>query len=171
MKNLFLTLISFLGINNLFSQDVSPCHYIEMFVDTVSSDSFAVISVNFDETVNFDGSELEFEWLSVGGNQEFVDNDLLHLLITPNFDYYTTCVEVSGVISETTNNFTCSICNGVYWTGDEWEIGLVVGTPQGKIGLSNSGRYYNLDGKEYKDFNEIPIGSVYILDNKKYVKD
>jgi len=34
----------------------------------------------------------------------------------------------------------------------------------------NNNRMYDLLGREYKDYNSIPIGSMYIRNNNKFIK-
>jgi hypothetical protein len=173
MKQLILSILMvFGGINMSFSQDVSPCNFIEVFIDTntVYSETFVLLSLDLNSFPEWDGMEIDFNWVSVGGNQEYTDNDIIHQLIVPQFDYYETCVDIT-IPNSPIGTSSCTICNGLYWDGTMWTLGNTSGVVESSITPVKLNVYYNLDGKEFNNFDDIPTGSSYIYNNKKYIKE
>jgi len=161
MKRLILTVLSILTLNMGFSQDVSPCYGLEM-VSPINGEMFFALEIDL-TTIGCETCDIEMSWQP--GNVYGPS----YLVFPSNTDLsFDICcsVDISGEINE-----TCLVCNQFMWLDTAWGPFISNNLPEYVLEEKNEGFYYDLNGKEFNSYNEIPLWSVYIHNNKKYIKE
>ena len=78
------------------------------------------------------------------------------------------CYEVSIIINNM--SFICMNCDSLVYNGNSWVL-LNMGNPTAvnelELNTINDGKIYDMLGRE---LNEIPVGTMYIQNGKKYIK-
>jgi len=119
-------------------------------------------------------------WVTMDGDSTYYSDTTYTHTVYPTTDSLVTCLVMTGVYIDDSiawgdTAFVCDICYDVVWDEDEWDIDRI-GDDTSSINEVNmeyttNGRYYDILGREFRDFNSIPMGSMYIRDRKQYIKN
>jgi hypothetical protein len=179
-KRLFLLLLAIFNINNNFAQDYCNCFTAK--ISTIASNQSS-ISWYFDI---FNGDPLctpisptnaiLVSWETSGQSFYYSDSIWWHNITTPSVfpnGLFTTMSVTVTDLSIDGSIFSCDYCYTTMWDGVEWGVEQVDCTILSVHEIKTphlSKKYYNILGKEFNNFNSIPIGSIYINNKKQYLK-
>ena len=168
---LFITMIMMVATLSTQAQ-INPCDSIEYAITSTPNNNVLQLEgwVNGICPVNFPCVVSDWTWtvcddalcFSDTGQtvyfQQFMTNDTIKV-----------CLDVIGTMSGTT--FTCqAFCDSLVFGPNGWML-LNMGNPTSIgevfIEMFNDGKMYDLMGRE---LTEIPVGVIYIRNNKKYIR-
>jgi hypothetical protein len=172
MKKLVFVFITCLGISHIYSQGLI-CDGINIgIVDTTNFDYVELYPDIDTNTVNPYSNVLKYWWdvyldgvtYSGPGDTMSFDNN--------NSEIIYSCLYVQGFDTLTKETWMCYICDSIYSNEKNWGFDPVHIDSIDEINnITINGNYYDLLGRQYRDFNSIPIGSMYIRDRKVYFKN
>ncbi len=169
MKKLLLVVLVLLGLQT--QAQVSPCDSINYTI--TSSPNNIVLQLDGIVASGFPGVVTDWNWQVC--NDTTCGGDTAQTVYFPNtFCTFTTadtlnlCLTTIGTMSGTI--FTCIQCDTLVYGINGWML-MNMGNPTGinelEINSINYNKIYDLTGRELK---EIPVGSIYIRNNKKYIR-
>jgi len=186
MKKLTVILMTLFGMGQVFSQDYCECFDAE--VDVTDNQYELSWYVDIDDGGLADSAcvyglsdvMLLSSWVTMDGDSTYYSDTTYTHTVYPTTDSLVTCLVMTGVYIDDSiawgdTAFVCDICYDVVWDEDEWDIDRI-GDDTSSINEVNmeyttNGRYYDILGREFRDFNSIPMGCMYIRDRKQYIKN
>jgi hypothetical protein len=159
MKQYILSLIGLFLVNFVNSQDVSPCSGLEMYFSQNFITVFS-IELNTDE-LNYEcGIPL---WQPANSSSPY------YIVYPPDTTTsYSLCAELEV---DYMDGFVCEVCNEVFWMDGEWVLDLPNWVKPIKVTTDMENIYYSTGGTVFNSFYDIPLGQMYILNGKKYIKN
>ena len=170
MKKVLLVLLVSLGLQT--QAQISPCDSVEYAITSTANNNVLQLEgwVNGICPVNFPCVVSDWTWtvcddalcFSDTGQtvyfQQFMTNDTLKV-----------CLDVIGTMSGTT--FTCqAFCDSLVFGPNGWML-MSMGNPTSinelQFTWEDDGKVYDMLGRELK---EIPVGTIYIRNNKLYIR-
>lgn len=180
LKKLILPILIISGINNNFAQDYCSCFTAE--ISNTTSNQFFLswyFDIFIDDPICAPVSPTDMitvSWETSGQNIYHSDNTWWHNIETPDMSPDNLFTNMSVSVTDLSINgsaFSCDYCYNTIWNGTEWvteQIDCTTLSVSEIENLSFDKKYYNILGKEFSDFNSIPLGSIYINSKKQHFK-
>lgn len=157
-SNFILSVLFLFSSVLMYSQDLSPCNGLEMFF---------VQNYNTIFTIELNTNELSYD-SGVPLWQPANSSSPSYVVYPPDTTAsYTLCVELE---IDYMDGFVCEVCNEVFWMNGEWVMDLPNGVKPIKMTTDTENIYYSTGGSVFNSFDDIPLGQMYILNGKKYIK-
>jgi len=180
LKKLILPILIVLGINNSFAQNYCEC-FTAKIANTASNQSsiswyFDILGDDPICTPISPTNMISVTWETLGQNMYYSDSTWGHNIETPDIFPNGLFTIMSVLVTDLSINesiFSCDYCYTTIWNGVEWGIEqadcatLLISEIEN---LHFDKKYYNILGKEFSDFNSIPLGSIYINNRKHHFK-
>lgn len=92
---------------------------------------------------------------------------------TALFEQFVVTDTIKACLTATGNSFICNFpCDSLVWSGDGWEVMVpgVTGIEEIMSKKIVDYRMFDLLGREFKTYMDIPIGTIYIQNKRKSIK-
>ena len=165
MKRIFLVLLVILGLQT--KAQINICDSIEYSIQPTGNTLLILNGVT-----NISGSIISWDWQACDNNmcyassgqtghfQQFTVTDTIKVCLT-------TTLDINGMI------WTCNQCDSLVWDGFGGWMLLHNTNPVSLQEIKNikqDYKMYDLLGKEFKNYNSIPKGTLYIKNREKFIK-
>jgi len=168
MKRILLAVLVSLGLQT--QAQINPCDSVEYAITSTANNNVLQLEawVNGTCPVNFPCIVSDYSWticddalcFSDTGTtvyfQQFMTNDTIKVCLTTT-------------MTIDTMTYTCMQCDSLVFGPNGWML-MNMGNPLAindlQLNIINDGRMYDLLGRE---LNEIPVGTMYIRNNKLYI--
>jgi len=168
MKRILLAVLVSLGLQT--QAQINPCDSVEYAITSTANTNVLQLEawVNGTCPVNFPCIVSDYSWticddalcFSDTGTtvyfQQFMTNDTIKVCLTTT-------------MTIDTMTYTCMQCDSLVFGPNGWML-MNMGNPLAindlQLNIINDGRMYDLLGRE---LNEIPVGTMYIRNNKLYI--
>jgi len=168
MKRILLAVLVLIGLQT--QAQINPCDSVEYAITSTANTNVLQLEawVNGTCPVNFPCIVSDYSWticddalcFSDTGTtvyfQQFMTNDTIKVCLTTT-------------MTINTMTYTCMQCDSLVFGPNGWML-MNMGNPLAindlQLNIINDGRMYDLLGRE---LNEIPVGTMYIRNNKLYI--
>jgi len=168
MKRILLAVLVLIGLQT--QAQINPCDSVEYAITSTANTNVLQLEawVNGTCPVNFPCIVSDYSWticddalcFSDTGTtvyfQQFMTNDTIKVCLTTT-------------MTIDTMTYTCMQCDSLVFGPNGWML-MNMGNPLAindlQLNIINDGRMYDLLGRE---LNEIPVGTMYIRNNKLYI--
>jgi len=168
MKKVLLALLVSLGLQT--QAQISPCDSVEYAITSTANTNLLQLEawVNGTCPVNFPCIVSNYSWTLCGGGlcygdtgvtvyfQQFMTTDTIKVCLTTD-------------ITIDTMTYTCMQCDSLVFGPNGWML-MSMGNPLSindlQLNTINDGRMYDMLGRE---LFEVPVGTMYIRNNKLYI--
>jgi hypothetical protein len=168
MKRILLAVLVLIGLQT--QAQINPCDSVEYAITSTANNNVLQLEawVNGTCPVNFPCIVSDYSWticddalcFSDTGTtvyfQQFMTNDTIKVCLTTT-------------MTIDTMTYTCMQCDSLVFGPNGWML-MNMGNPLAindlQLNIINDGRMYDLLGRE---LNEIPVGTMYIRNNKLYI--
>ena len=168
MKKILLAILILFGLQK--QAQISPCDSVEYAITSTANNNVLQLEAWVDGIcpVNFPCVVSGYSWIVCDDNLCFRDTgQTVYFQQFMTTDTIKVCLTTTMTID--TMTYTCMQCDSLVFGPNGWMI-MMMGNPTGIEELSNSqnnSKMYDLLGRE---LTEIPIGKMYIKNNKKCIR-
>ena len=169
MKKVLLALLVSLGLQT--QAQISPCDSVEYAITSTVNNNVLQLEawVNGTCPVNFPCIVSNYSWTVCDDNLCYGDTGTtVYFQQFMTTDTIKVCLTTDMTID--TMTYTCMQCDSLVFGPNGWML-MSMGNPTGinelQFTWEDDGKIYDLIGRELK---EVPVGTMYIRNNKKYIR-
>jgi len=171
MKKLLLVLLVLFGLQT--QAQINICDSIELSIAQGQQSWFITIESNIPQMIAMDTTAYAtYNWTSCLMCGTNVGSDTLSQLsfFTDTLQMYSVCL--TSTICTNGLCYACTTCDTLVWNNGSWGMmSMINNNPTSieeiQVNNINDNKMYDLLGREVTD---VPLGTIYIVNRKKYIK-